>query len=233
MSNVTPFRRRSAGQPDLPGGRDRRMVVIALASRGSGTGRTMLAAHIAVQAETTGDGPVGILDIDPKGDLFQWWTRRHGKMESPAYGARCDLNSLSLTLESMAAAGARLCVIDTPDSDAEALASVAAAADLIVIPCDIDMASAGEAAELGRSLSGQATIAFVVNCRAHSGGEPGNALSSISSGGGWHAGTVQYSRAYAIAMTAGRIVTESHAGSEAAHDIAELWTTLRGILVAG
>jgi chromosome partitioning protein len=233
MSNVTPFRRRGAHQPDLAGGRGGGMVIIAVASHGSGTGRTMLAAHIAVQAETTGDGPVGILDIDPKGDLFQWWTRRHGKMESPAFGARCDLNSLTLTMESMAAAGARLCVIDTAAGDAASLAYVAAVADLIVIPCDIDMASAGEAAALGRELSRQATIAFVANCRTHAGGEPGNALSAISSGGGWPAGTVQHSRAYAIAMTAGRTVTESDAGSEAAQDIAELWTTLRGILVAG
>lgn len=233
MSNVTPFRRRATGQPDLPAGRGGSMVVIAFASRGSGMGRTMLAAHIAVQAETTGDGAVGILDADPKGDLFHWWTRRHGKMESPAFGAHCDLDSLGLTMEGMAAAGANFCIIDTGAEDAAALAPVAAVADLIVIPCDIDMASAGEAAELGRELSGQATVAFVVNCRAHAGGEPGNALSAISSGGGWPAGTVQHARAFAIAMTAGRTVTESHAGSEAARDIAELWTTLRGILVAG
>lgn len=233
MSNVTPFRRRCAGQPDLPGGRDGRMVVIALASRGNGVGRTMLAAHIAVQTEATGDGPVGILDVDPKGDLFHWWTRRHGKIESPAFGAHCDPESMALTMQGMAAAGARLCVIDTAACDAAALAPVAAVADLIVIPCDIDTESVGEAAALGRELSGQATIAFVVNCRAHAGGEPGNALSAISGGGGWPAGTVQYARAYAIAMTAGRTVTESHAGSDAARDIGELWTNLRGILVAG
>lgn len=233
MSNVTPFRRRAAGQPALTGGRNGGRMVIALASQGNGSGRTMLAAHIAAQAERTGDGPVGVLDLDPAGDLFHWWTRRQGKMESPAFGAHCDTNGLSLTLESMAAGGVRLCVLDTPAGDSASLAPVAAVADLIVIPCDIDMASAGEAAALGREICGGATIAFVVNCRTHSGGEPGNALSAISSGGGWPAGTVQHSRAYAIAMTAGRTVTESHAGSEAAHDIAELWTTLRGILVAG
>jgi len=44
---------------------------------------------------------------------------------------------------------------------------------------------------------------------------------------------VQHANAYAIAMPAGRSITESHAGSDAAQDIAELWTNLRGILVAG
>jgi chromosome partitioning protein len=209
------------------------MVVLALAASGNGTGRTTLAAHIAVQAETTGDGPVGVLDTDPKGDLIRWWTRRQGKMESPAFGAHCDPAAIGVTMEGMAAAGARICIIDTASADAAELAPIAAVADLIVIPSDIDTDSAGEAAALGRALSGQATTAFVVNCRAHSGGEPGNALSAISSGGGWAAGTIQHARSYAIAMTAGRTVTESDAGTDAARDIAALWETLRGILVAG
>lgn len=233
MSNVAPFRRRGAGQPDLPAGRSGGMVAIALASLGCGTGRTMLAAHIAVRAESTGDGPVGVLDADPKGDLFRWWRRRQDKIDSPAFGAHCGPAGIALTMESMAAAGARLCVIDTAPGDAAALAPVAAVADLVVIPCDIDADSAGEAAALGRALSGQATVAFVVNSRAHAGGEPGNALSATGSGGGWPAGTVRHANAFAIAMTAGRTVTESHAGTDAARDIAELWMNLRGILVAG
>ena len=231
MSNVTPFRRRAAGQPDLPVGRSGRMVTIAFMSRGAGMGRTMLAAHMAAQASLTGDGPVGVLDTAPGGDLFHWWTRRQGKMESPAFGAHCDPADLRLTMEGMAAAGARLCIIDTADGDATALAPIAKAADLAVIPSDNDATSAAEAAVLGRELSGNATIAFVVNCRGHSGGEPGNALSAMS--GGWPAGTVQHANAFAIAMTAGRTVTESQAGGDAARDIAALWQNLRGILVAG
>lgn len=233
MSTVTPFRRGAAGQPDLTAGRAGGMVVIALASQAMGAGRTMLAAHIAVQAELTGDGPAGVLDADPKGALFQWWNRRQGKVDAPAFGAHCDVDGIPVTLEGMRAAGAKLCVIDTAAGDAAALAPVAEVADMLVIPCDADAGGADEAAALGRALSKQATIAFVINCRGHSGGEDGNALAAMSSGGGWPAGTVQHANAYAIAMTAGRSITESHAGSDAAQDIAELWTNLRGILVAG
>ncbi len=233
MSNVTPFRRGTGEQPDLTAGRSRGMVVIALASQAGGTGRTMLAAHIAVQAGLTGDGPVGVLDTDPKGVLFQWWNRRQGKMDAPAFGAHCDIDGLAVTLAGMRATGARLCVIDTAAGDAEALAPVAAIADMVVIPSDANAGSANEAAALGRALSKQATIAFVINCRGHSGGEDGNALAATGSGGGWPAGTVQHANAYAIAMTAGRSVTESHAGGDAAQNIAELWRNLRGILVAG
>jgi len=233
MSNVTPFRRRAAGQPDLPAGRAGGVTVIALASQTGGTGRTMLAAHIAVQAGLTGDGPVGVLDADPKGGLFQWWNRRQGKVDAPAFGALCDAAGIEVTLDGMRAAGARLCVIDTAAGDAVALAPIAERADMVVIPCDADADGAGRAAALGQALSKQATIAFVINCRHYAGGEEGNALAAMSSGGGWPAGTVRHANAYAIAMTAGRSVTESHAGSDAADDIAEIWTNLRGILLAG
>lgn len=233
MSNVTPFRRGAAGQADLTTGRAGGMAVIALASSNAGTGRTMLAAHIAVQAEQTGDGPVGVLDTDLKGALFQWWNHRQGKMDSPLFGALCDADGIAVTLDGMRAGGASLCVIDTAASDAAALAPIAAFADMVVIPCDADAGGADEAAVLGRVLSKQATIAYVINCRAYSGGEDGNALAAMGAGGGWPAGTVQQANAYAIAMTAGRSVTESHAGSDAAQDIAELWRNLRGILVAG
>jgi chromosome partitioning protein len=233
MSNVTPFRRGTGEQPDLTVGRAGGMVVIALASPAAGAGCTMLAAHIAVQAGLTGDGPVGVLDTDPKGALFQWWNRRQGKVDAPAYGALCDMAGIALTLDGMRAAGARLCVIDTAAGDAVALAPIAALADLVVVPSDADADAAGQAAALGRALPKQATVAFVINCRGHSGGEDGNALAAMSGGGGWPAGTVQHANAYAIAMTAGRSVIESQAGSDAAKDIAELWTNLRGILVAG
>ncbi len=233
MSNVTPFRREPGERPDLPARHGGGMVVVALASPAVGAGRTMLAAHIAVQAELTGDGPSGVLDADPTGALFQWWNRRQGKMDAPAFGAHCDIDGLAVTLAGMRATGARLCVIDTAAGDAEALAPVAAVADMVVIPSDANAGSANEAAALGRALSKQATIAFVINCRGHSGGEDGNALAATGSGGGWPAGTVQHANAYAIAMTAGRSVTESHAGGDAAQDIAELWRNLRGILVAG
>lgn len=233
MSNVTPFRRGVAGQPDLNAGRAAGMVVIVLASPGAGAGRTMLAAHIAVQAGMTGDGPVGVLDADPKGALFQWWNRRQGKVDAPFFGAHCDVDGIAVTLDGMRAAGARLCIIDTAAGDAASLAPIAERADMVVIPYDAGAAEADEAAALGRVLSKQATIAFVVNCRAYSGGEDGNALAATGSGGGWPAGTVQQANAYAIAMTAGRSVAESHAGSKAAGDIAELWNNLRGILVAG
>lgn len=233
MSNVTPFRRRRAGQPDLAAARGGTLSVIAVVSAGPGAGGTMLAAHIAVQAEVTGDGPVGLLDTDPKGDLFHWWTRRSGKMDTPVSCSSGGPADIAIMLDGMAAAGARLCVIDTAAGDPDASAAVAAHADMVVIPTDADAGSAVQAAALSRLLSRDAMAAFVVNCRSHAGIEEGNALSAMSSGGGWPAGTVHHSNAFAIAMTAGRTVTESHAGTDAARDIAGLWENLRAILIAG
>lgn len=232
MTNVSPFRRRRAGRPDLPAGRGGEMVVITVTSPERGAGRTMLAAHIAVQAEATGDGPVGLLDSDPKGDLFRWWTRRNGKMDSPSSGAHADPARVTVTLEAIAATGARLCVIDTAAGNPEAIAPIADHTDIFVIPADAGRDSAEPAAAFGHVLSGEAKVAYVINCRTHAGIEAGNALSAMSSGG-WPAGTIEHANGFAIAMTAGRTVTESHAGTNAARDIVELWDNLRGILVAG
>ena len=52
------------------------MRVLAVASRKGGSGKTTLTAHIAVQAEREGAGPVAMMDIDPQGSLADWWNER-------------------------------------------------------------------------------------------------------------------------------------------------------------
>lgn len=232
MSSVAPFRRRMAGQQDLPTGRAGRMTVVAMASLEPGAGRTMLAAHIAVQAGVTGDGPAAILDADPKGALFHWWDRRRGKMAAPAFGAHCSTNTIAHALESAADKGTNFCVVDTAAED-PAVQALAELADMVVIPTDARPTDIEQAMALGKILSKIATVAFVINCRAHSGLEEGNALAGMCASRGWPAGVVQHAGAFSVAMTAGRAVTESHAGSYPANEIAELWTNLRAILLAG
>ncbi len=45
------------------------MQVIAINSQKGGSGKTMLAKHLSVQAERAGDGPVYLIDTDPQGSL--------------------------------------------------------------------------------------------------------------------------------------------------------------------
>ncbi len=224
----------SAGEAsDVAADRAGGMAVIAFASTATGAGRTMLATHIAAQAGRTGDGPVAVLDADPKGSLWHWWRRRQGKGGSPSFADKVDETGLDAALARLRAQGARLCVVDTAADDAEALAAVAECADLVVIPADADAVGAQEASALGKALMGRATIAFVINGRSHGGEQQGNLTSRLAAAGGWPAGMVRHADAYAAAMTAGRTVIETHPDIYAAEDIAALWANLRGILVAG
>ena len=52
------------------------MRVIVVASHKGGSGKTTLAAHLAVAAERANAGPVVLLDIDPRGSLIGWWESR-------------------------------------------------------------------------------------------------------------------------------------------------------------
>ena len=233
MSNVVPFERRAAGRPDLAGSAHRGMLAIVLASAMTGTGKTMLAAHLAVEAGRGGDAPVGILDTDPKGSLTEWFHRRHGGIGQPAHAAHVDMADLAEAVTAMAARGCRLCFIDTPSGPAEAIAPAIEAAGLVIVPSDADPGGTADAVALARDIAGRATVAFVTNGRSHSGEKTGNALAALGAGLGWPAGMVRHADLYPLAMTAGRTVGESQPEGYAAADIAELWATIRGILVAG
>src|SRR3546814_11745924 len=53
-----------------------RLKVLVVASQKGGSGKTTLAGHLAVQAELRGEGPVGLIDVDPQGSLADWWNER-------------------------------------------------------------------------------------------------------------------------------------------------------------
>jgi chromosome partitioning protein len=48
------------------------MRILTIASQKGGAGKTTLAAHLAVEAERTGAGPVAVVDTDPQGSLAAW-----------------------------------------------------------------------------------------------------------------------------------------------------------------
>jgi chromosome partitioning protein len=52
------------------------MRILTIASQKGGAGKTTLAAHLAVEAERAGAGPVAIVDTDPQGSLAAWWNSR-------------------------------------------------------------------------------------------------------------------------------------------------------------
>src|SRR5687768_18246999 len=106
------------------------MQTIVFAARKGGSGKTTLAAHLAIQAEMAGDGPVTLIDTDPQQSLSAWWNDRKG--ESPQL-LELSLSQLPTEL-AKARAAPGFVMIDTPPLDSSVIASVIDVADLVVIP---------------------------------------------------------------------------------------------------
>lgn len=56
------------------------MHIVVINSQKGGSGKTMLAKHLSVEAERAGDGPMYLIDTDPQGSLTAW----HAKREADA-----------------------------------------------------------------------------------------------------------------------------------------------------
>ena len=108
-----------------------RMKIIVFANQKGGAGKTTLAGHFAVQAESDGLGPVALMDADPQGSLSDWWNLREAK--TPGF-VPANLPHLAAQLRELATQGVGLVVIDTPPAVTATISSVIAVADLVVIP---------------------------------------------------------------------------------------------------
>ncbi len=108
--------------------------VVAIAQQKGGSGKTMLAAQLAVALAETGDR-IAVLDIDPQGSLTIW-AKLRGVAPKAATAITCAATSgwrLTGELEKLRAAH-EIVLIDTPpviDSDAR---RAIRAADLVLIP---------------------------------------------------------------------------------------------------
>jgi chromosome partitioning protein len=108
------------------------MKTIVVASQKGGSGKTTLAAHLAVTIERRGCGPAVLLDLDPQGTLSGWWNQRES--DSPACAAAASLAALPGKLAELAEAGFSWAVIDTPPAIGATNRLAIGAADLVVIP---------------------------------------------------------------------------------------------------
>jgi chromosome partitioning protein len=199
------------------------MKTIVFAARKGGSGKTTLAAHLAVQAETAGAGPVTLIDADPQRSLTAWWNDR--KADSPAL---LDIPLARLAAELGASRGSPgVVMIDTPPLDAVAIAAVVDVADLVVIPVKPsphDLRGVTVTVDLCRKTA--RPFVFAVTQAV-----PRATLTQqaplILSQFGAVATTIVYNRVdYAGAMTDGRTVQEIDPRGKAAAEIAGLWIYL-------
>jgi chromosome partitioning protein len=197
------------------------MRIIAFASRKGGSGKTTIAAHLAVQAGRVGEGPAVLVDTDLQGSLDEWWRAR--KDETPAL-ATVKLDELKSHLAELRKHGTALAVIDTPPTLAADIERVISVADLVLIPArpsPHDLRAVAATVDMVRR-AGKPFL-FVINGAAPRANITAEAVAALSQHGRV-APVILYQRTeYASSMIDGRTVMEMAPSGRSAHEVAELW----------
>jgi chromosome partitioning protein len=124
------------------------LKTIVITSQKGGSGKTTLAAHLAVEAERAGDAPVWLIDTDQQATLSQWHDRR--EQETPQR-AEMPFARLADGLADIGRRGAAYCFIDTAPTISDQTAAIINLADLVLIPVrpsPADLWSVSETIEL-------------------------------------------------------------------------------------
>jgi chromosome partitioning protein len=183
--------------------------VIAVACQKGGSGKTTIAAHLAVQAGRAGQGPAALIDTHPQGSLSL---------------ATAKLDDLVANPAALRSGGAAIAIIDTPPALTASIEQVIAIADLVVIPArpsPHDLRAIGATVKMARR-AGKPFL-FVVNGAAPRANITAEAVAALSEHGRV-APVILYQRTdYAASMIDGRTVMDTVPGSRSAQEIAELW----------
>jgi len=197
------------------------MKTIVLASQKGGAGKTTLAAHLAVMAEKTGDGPCVLIDIDPQASLAAWWNTREDS--TPAF-APTTLKELPNKLEALGQAKFKWAIIDTPPAITEAIRSVVTLADFVLIPTrpsPHDLRAVGSTVELAQNAGHP--FAFALTQAKPNSRLTIQAMGALSEHGAV-ASTIIHDRVdFASSMIDGRTVMEVDPCGRSSSEIAGLW----------
>ena len=135
------------------------MKIVAVISQKGGTGKTTLSVHLAVAAERSGKSAV-VIDLDPQASAASWKDQRHNDTPAVVSAQSARLNEV---LDTAAAHGAALTIIDTAPHSESAALSAARAADLVLIPCRpaiLDLRAIGTSIDLAKLADKSPQIVF-------------------------------------------------------------------------
>lgn len=201
------------------------MKTIVLASQKGGAGKTTLAAHLAVMAERADEGPVVLIDTDPQASLASWWNGREA--ETPHF-APTTLKDLPSKLSALANANYSYAVIDTPPAITEAIRTVVALADFVLIPTrpsPHDLRAVGSTVELtGNS---KRPFAFAVTQAKANSRLTVQAMAALSEHGVVAPSVIHDRVDFASSMIDGRTVMEIDQRGRSAGEVAALWTFVK------
>jgi chromosome partitioning protein len=197
------------------------MLMLTIASQKGGAGKTTLAAHLAVEAERAGAGPVAVIDTDPQGSLAAWWNTREAP--TPLF-ASVEIARLPDHLRTLQRRQVELVVIDTPPALTEMIRAAIAVADLVLIPArpsPHDLRAVGAIVE--RAETSSKPFCFVVNGATPRTTIALEAVRALAQHGKVAPVTLHQRIDFASSMVDGRTVGELHPGSRSAAEVTLLW----------
>ena len=188
-----------------------------------------MALHIAVAAQHAGLA-AAVLDLDPQASASGWKDSR-GEAVPPVFAI--EASRLGQSLETAAASGLALMVLDTAPHVAEAAVAAAEAADLILIPCRagiLDLRAIAATARLSRVAGKPAFV--VLNQAPHRAPRViADVAEAVKQHGLSVAPIVLHQRsAYAHALTAGQTAGEYEPGGKADLEVRSLLQWTWGVL---
>jgi chromosome partitioning protein len=201
------------------------MKIIVITSQKGGSGKTMLAAHLAVEAERTGDAPAWLIDTDRQATLTRWHERR--KADTPHRG-EVRPEKLMTGLAALAGQGAAYCFIDTAPTISDQTAALIDLADLVIIPVrpsPSDLWAVTETVQLVKD-AGRPFL-FVITQAKPQATITAQAIAALSEHGRVAKAFIADRVAYAAAMTGGDTAPEIYPKALVAEEIAALWVELK------
>lgn len=206
------------------------MQTIVINSQKGGSGKTTLCAHLAVQAERAGDGPVFVIDTDPQGTLSTWHEKREAEAPQRAEVALADIAAGLRQLEQHKAA---FCFIDTAPTRTDENVDLFRLADLVLVPIRPSPSDLWAAAATVALLK-EAGIPFlfVLTQAKANASITGQAAAALSHHGPVAETFVGDRVPYAAAMTDGRTAIELASKGPAAVETLALWKNIKSCLHA-
>lgn len=206
------------------------MKTIVINSQKGGSGKTTLCAHLAVEAERAGDGPVYLVDTDPQGTLSTWHEKREAEVPRRV---EVPLQDLTKGLDLLRARQAALCFIDTAPTRTDENATLFQLANLVLVPIRPSPSDLW-AASATVSLLKQAAIPFlfVLTQAKANASITAQAIAALSHHGPVAETFIADRVPYAVALTNGLTALEIAPKGPAAFETAALWKNIKACLHA-
>lgn len=205
------------------------MQTIVINSQKGGSGKTSLCAHLAVEAERAGDGPVYMVDTDPQGTLSTWHEARAAELPRRV---EVPFAKLEQAIDTLAQGDAELCFIDTAPNRTDE-AGLFQLADLVLVPVRPSPSDLWAVSATVAALKRAGTpFLFVLNQATANANITAQAVAALSHHGAVAQTIVSNRVHYAAAMTDGHTAPELAASGPAAREIAALWENIKACLHA-